>query len=42
MGTKQLVVHEALETTTWVLGVEVVVVHADDEGGVGVARTGPR
>ena len=40
MGTKQLVVHEAFETTMSLLGVEVVVVDADDEGGVGVARRG--
>ncbi len=40
MGTKQLVVHEALETTTWCAGSNVVVVDADDERGIGVLGGG--
>ena len=42
IGTKQLVVHEAFETTMSRGRVELVVVDADDEGGVGVARRAPR
>ena len=40
MGTKQLVVHDALDTTTWRRGVELVVVHAHHEGGVGILGRG--
>ena len=40
MGTKQFVVHEALETTKSRGRVELVVVDPDHEGGVGVARAG--
>ena len=40
IGTKQLVVHEALDTTLWAVGVERVVVDADHEGGVGAGGRG--
>ena len=36
IGTRQLVVHEAAETTKWRVGVEGVVVDPDDEGRVGL------
>ena len=36
MGTKQLVVHEALDTTKSVAGSNVVVVDADHEGGIDI------
>ena len=40
IGTKQFVVHDAFETTLCFVGVERVVVDADDERGVGVGRRG--
>ena len=40
MGTKQLVVHEALDTTLWASRVEGVVVDAHHEGGVGAGGRG--
>ena len=42
IGTKQLVVHEALDTTLCVGRVEGVVVDADHEGGVGAGGRGAR
>ncbi len=37
MGTKQLVVHEALEMTVWTRRIELVIIDPNHEGGVGVA-----
>ena len=42
MGTKQLVVHEALETTKSLAGSNSVVVDPDHEGGVDLGSPGPR
>ena len=42
MGTKQLVVHEALDTTLWVAGSKVSSLTPDHEGGVGAGGRAPR